>query len=509
MGCSLFSPLGSLCQGTDTRSAPLPYRACALLFPLLLALVFLAGCKVDQEKEVQRYKDVTQTATTQPGVYHAGQPLPLSLALSLANTQNEEIAERGEDYLQAYYEKDKAFAAFLPTFDLAATYFRRQRASGVSGNEVADISVPGRINVFRGFSDKYRFDAANLTIEERRHLLRDFQQQLLLYVAVTYYQILQAESSAQVLNQSLELQTARVRDVRAREQAGLARLLDVAQTQAQVSATQVGLIQALNAAKNGRSLLGYLIGQPIENSPLIDDLTPPQTLPPILEFQTSASVCREDLVAILNRIEARRNLVEAEFGRYYPSVTLNFEAFLFKQSEPTVSRWAALVEANMPIFTAGIIEADIKIAWSEFRKAVLTETNLRRKIMSDIQTTFDDVNDAAQAIVQLRVQENAAQLALDQSTAAYKVGLATNLEQLIAQDQLLSAQLGINNTEYDRKQFYLTLWRLSGQSVPRLIDRSGAILFEYPATQPSATQPAQTQSAPQPTLPPTPTQDAL
>jgi outer membrane protein TolC len=458
----------------------------------MLTLAFLTGCKVDQEKEVQQYNDVTQEAATQPGVYMTGDPLPLSLALSLANAQNEEIALRGEDYVQAYYEKDKAFAAFLPTFDLAATYFRRQRASGFSGNEVTNVSVPGRINVFRGFSDKYKFDAANLTIQERKSLLKDFQQQLLLYVAVTYYQVLQAESSAKVLSQSLELQTARVRDVRAREQAGLARLLDVAQTQAQVSATQVALIQALNAAKNGRSLLGYLMGQEIGKSPLMDELTPAQRMPDLLAFQMSGAQCREDLRAILNQIQARRKLVEVEVGRYYPSVTLNFEAFLFKQSEPTVSRWLALVELNMPIFTAGVIEADVKIAWSEFRKSVLTEANLRRKIMSDIQTSYDDVNDASQSIEQLRVQENAAQLALNQSSAAYKVGLATNLEQLIAQDQLLSAQLGINNTEYDRKLFYLTLWRNCGQSIPRLIDRKGQAQFEYPATQPGTGEPATT-----------------
>ncbi len=473
---------------------------------ILCALCVCAtGCKVDQDKEVERYKEVTRTATTQPTAYKAGAPLPLALALSLANTQNEEIALRGEDFIQAYYEKDKAFAAFLPTFDVAASYFRRQRASGFSGNEVTDVSIPGRINVFRGFSDKYRFDAANLTIEERKLALQDFQQHLLLQVAIAYYQVLQAESSAKVLQQSLELQTARVRDVRAREQAGLARLLDVAQTQAQVSATQVGLIQALNAAKNGRSLLGYLIGQEIGTSPLTDELAAPQNLPTLLEFQTSAAQCRQDLQAILMNIQARRNLVEAEFGRYYPSVTLNFEAFLFKQSEPTVSRWTALVEANMPIFTAGVIEADVKIAWSEFRKSVLNEANLRRKIMQDIQTSLDDVNDAASAIEQLKVQENAAQLALDQSTAAYKVGLATNLEQVIAQDQLLSAQLGINNTEYDRKQFYLTLWRLSGQSIPKLVDRDGVVLFEFPTTQ-AATQPATSQSATQ-TPPPTPLQE--
>jgi outer membrane protein len=463
-----------------------------LLTLLCLLCLGITACKVDQQQEVKTYKDVSESATTKPAPYRAGEPLPLALALALANNQNEEIAQRGEDYLQAYYEKDRAFAAFLPTFDLAATYFRRQRASGFGGNEVTDVSVPGSINVFNGFSDKYRLQAAELTIDERRLALQDFQQQLLLQVAITYYQVLQAESSAKVLQQSLELQTARVRDVRAREQAGLARLLDVAQTQAQVSATQVGLIQALNAAKNGRSLLGSLIGQDIGTSPLADQLTPPQNLPTLIEFQTSAALCRMDLQAILKQIQARRQRVEVEVGRYYPSVTLNFEAFLFKQSEPTVSRWAALVEVTMPIFSAGVIEADVKTAWSEFRKSILAESNLRRRIMQDIQASLDDVNDAASAIEQLRIGENAAQLALNQSTAAYKVGLSTNLEQLIAQDQLLSAQLGINNTEYDRKQFYLILWRLSGQSIPRLIDRDGALKFEYPSTsetQPSTSQP--------------------
>src|SRR6266705_3426642 len=65
----------------------------------------------------------------------------------------------------------------------------------------------------------------------------DAQAVVLLDVARTYYQVLRSERSVEVLKNSLNLQDARVRDFQARRRAGVVRPLDVAQTEAQASAT--------------------------------------------------------------------------------------------------------------------------------------------------------------------------------------------------------------------------------------------------------------------------------
>ena len=84
---------------------------------------------------------------------------------------------------------------------------------------------------------------------------------------------------------------------------------------------------------------------------------------------------------------------------------------------------------------------------------------------------------------ELQVQLRAAEEALLQADQSYKAGLGTNLERLIAQDSLLSAQLQLTSERYDQKIFYLSLLRAVGALSIRLPGEPA------PATQPSTTQP--------------------
>jgi hypothetical protein len=51
-------------------------------------------------------------------------------ALLLTNAQNESLSIEGERYLQALINRQRAVASFLPTLDLAPSYFRGEKVSG-------------------------------------------------------------------------------------------------------------------------------------------------------------------------------------------------------------------------------------------------------------------------------------------------------------------------------------------------------------------------------------------
>ena len=63
---------------------------------------------------------------------------------------------------------------------------------------------------------------------------------------------------------------------------------------------------------------------------------------------------------------------------------------------------------------------------------------------------------------QLRTQLTAAEEAFRQADRSYTAGLATNLERLTAQDELLSTQLQLASEEFNFKVFYLQLARAIG-----------------------------------------------
>ncbi len=448
-----------------------------LLIGLLIAL---SGCHLDQKKEIARYRKILDTDSP-PINFTPGEPLTLEQALALANAHNERLALRGEDYLQALIAKDRAAGSFMPTISLAPSYFWQQPVAGREENSGSgggstvsslnrryDLPINARWNLFNGFSDLANYRAAGRTIEQRRALLLDAQAIVLLDVARTYYQILRSERSVEVLNTSLNTQSARVSEFEARRRAGVVRPLDVAQTEAQLSATKVSLIDARSDVINGRSTLAFLVGAPVEKSPLIDQAALTQSVPSIENLQTEAFSHRQDLAAARSAIEASKFDVQAAIGHYFPSVSLNFNYFLHRETLPSESDWNGLLTANLPLFSGGVLEADLRLAWSLLRQAKLNESLTERQVLQDVRIAYENMLASQERLRELQVQLKAADEALLQAEQSYKAGLGTNLERLIAQDRLLSTQLQLTSERYDQKTFYLALLRSVGRLSIRL-----------------------------------------
>jgi outer membrane protein TolC len=433
--------------------------------PCLCAfLLCLAGCRIDQQAEIATYRSILDN--DQPAMaFVAGQALTLEDALALANQHNEMLNLRGEDYLQALIAKDRAAAAFQPTISLAPSYVSRDRYPGSDpdSNRYMDVPSQTNMNVFRGFGDLAAYRAAGTDILQRRALLLDAQANVLLDVADTYFQILRSEKSSQVLQSSLLTQEERVRDMRGRNAAGVARLLDLAQTEAQASQTRVTLLLAQNDVQNGRATLTRLLGVDVSASPLADERDTPTDIPPLPELLATAMANRQDLAAAAAAVESAKERVSVAMSHYYPSVTINFTYFLSRESMPNDSTWLALLSANFPIFSAGVIEADVRTAWSDLRQAALGESLTRKLVTEDVQIAFNNVQSARKRLDELQVQVRAAEEALRQADETYKAGLATNLERLTSQDQLLNAQLQLTFQTYQLKASHLRLLRATGR----------------------------------------------
>ncbi|HEV8290480.1 MAG TPA: TolC family protein [Tepidisphaeraceae bacterium] len=472
----------------------------ALILFTALASLAAGGCHLNQQKEVARYRKILD-ADAPPIDFTPGAPLSLEQALSLANQHNERLALRGEDYLQALIAKDRAFASFMPTISLAPTYFQQDEVAGQelnpggagTGNTVSsinhrlDVPITGRINLFNGFSDVAGYRAAKRTIEQRRALLLDAQAIVLLDVARTYYQVLRSERSVEVLKNSLNLQDERVRDFQARRRAGVVRPLDVAQTEAQASATRVSLIDARNDVVNGRTTLAFLVGAPVASSPLIDQAGVTQDVPSLETLQNEANARRQDLAATRAAVAAAKYDVDAAIGHYFPSITFNVNYFLHRESLPSESRWNEILSANLPIFSGGILEADLRLAWSLLRQAKLAESLTERQVLQDVRIAYENLLASQDRLRELQVQLKAAEEALTQAEQSWRAGLGTNLERLIAQDRLLSTQLQLTSERYDQKVFYLALLRAVGRLSIRLPGEPAPTTL--PTTFPATTQP--------------------
>ncbi len=453
-----------------------------------------AGCAVDQEKEVATYRKVLNAIVSSPATQPAG-PLTLDRALQLSNQTSEPLAEEGENYLQALIDKNRAVANFLPTVTFQPSYTVEDKFKPTNGNSTGTVSngyrplgsgvlqkteapVVGNINLFRGFGDRAFLQQAESVIEQRKQQLLNAQYTVLVNTAQMFYQVLRSEEEQVVLRNSVSLQEARVKDEENRLSNGLSTNLALAQVRAQSSNTRALLAAAEVDVVNGRTTLAYLIGEPIGDRQLVNNLLVPNPRPDVTTFERLALEHRPDLNAARAQVEAASAAVDVAFSQYYPSVNLNAEGFLYREYFADASKWNAVLSANIPIFSAGRINADVRTAWSRLRQAALIESDTRRSALRDVQNSYQNLLTADRRMTELQGAVAAAKEALKQSQSALANNLGLVLDVLTAQDQLLNSQLLLNSAEFDRSAFYLDLLRNTGKPP-----------VDLPTTRP-ATQPA-------------------
>jgi outer membrane protein TolC len=435
------------------------------LVAAVLATALAAGCTVDNAKEMATWRGKLDSPLPPAAALAPGQVLTLQQALAMANASNERLALSGENYLQALIDKDRAVAALLPSITLAPSYTQMQKFAAPS--QVLQLfplryaDVPVQIALQFSASDVAKVAKAEVLAEYQLSLLLNLQADILVETAQVYYQVLQLERQIGVLENSVKVQNERVRDMRDKQKAGLARPLDVSLLEADAAGTRASLVDARNRLTTARSGLAFLVGVPALPNPLSDAFAPP-TVPPLAEMQQQASTHRQDLLAARTLVAAADRGLNAAVTEYFPSLSLDLTTWLERQSFPPDSRWFITASLYMPIFSGGRIHADVRTASSLVRQAGQYLSLTSRQVTEQVEVAYANLEASGRRVEEYRTETAAAREALALAEQSYDVGLATNLERLIAQDRLLEAELQLAVEELNRKILYFQLSRQAG-----------------------------------------------
>ncbi len=427
---------------------------------LACACALLGACRVDEAAEVAEYRRVLDGGLPPAAPAEEPEPLDARRVMLLANQSSESLAVAGETYLQTVIDRRRAAAAWLPSLELSPSYFLRDGDGGGTDSGL-DVVASGTLDV-NPKSAAAGVRRADVEIERSRAQLYQAQDALLFDAARTLFEVLRSERSAAVLRASLDVQQARVDDVRARRDAGFARPLDVSLSESTMADARVGLLTAESNARTGRSLLGFLTGEDAADVPLDAALDVPEEVPELELLVAEAQRRRPDVQAAALAVTSAEEVVELAAAERWPSLELDLDAFLTRDSEPTDRDWDALLALHLPIFQAGLIQADVRDSLSQLRAAQLLSLRARREARRDVEVALENLRTSGERLAELRVQLATAREALSQAEGLYDAGLATNLERLTAQDDELRTALLLESAELERKVFYLDLLRTTG-----------------------------------------------
>ncbi len=155
-------------------------------------------------------------------------------------------------------------------------------------------------------------------------------------------------------------------------------------------------------------MLAFLVDAPIRENPLRDDFQAPQSVTYEGYWVEQAEATRQDLQAAHAAVRAARYNVEVAFGQYYPTFGLNTGWSLYQTPFQPFTMWSTLLDLNVPIYTGGLINAKVRTAWSQYRSACLTESQLKRQIDQNVQTAYINLGLAHAELDELETQVVAA-----------------------------------------------------------------------------------------------------
>ncbi|MGD0435722.1 MAG: efflux transporter outer membrane subunit [Bryobacteraceae bacterium] len=439
----------------------------------VLAAALLSGCTVGPN-----YK---RPAIATPANFRAPDPLPASQAASLADVKWFEVFK--DDKLQELIR-----TALAQNYDLRDAVARVEEARANLGitrsNQYPNFGASGAVDINRLSrngatpippellaSQNRNFGEASLNLlsfevdiwgrlrratEAARAQLLSAEENrkavvttLVSDVATAYLTLRELDYSLDISQRTLQNRQESLDLTKSRQTGGVATLLDLRQSEQLVytaAETIPSLESQIGQTENQiRLLLGENPGEVVRGHSLTEQGLPPEVpagLPSeLLERRPDIRAAEQDLIAANAEIGVAR-------AAYFP--TLSLSGALGGQSTQLAnlfsgpsSAWSLAPQLTQPIFTAGRLKSNVKLAEAQREHALI-------QYEKTIQTAFSEVSNvliAHQRVRESRIQQEALVFALQDrlrlAYIRYRGGVDTQLNALDADRDTFQAELDL------------------------------------------------------------------
>jgi outer membrane protein, multidrug efflux system len=287
-------------------------------------------------------------------------------------------------------------------------------------------------------------------------------------VATDYFQLLELDSELEISDRTLESRRASLELTRDRQRGGVATLLDLRQAEQLVDTAAESIPQLKLQIEQTEDQISLLLGKNPESIErghrFADEYVPPEVpagLPSaLLERRPDIRAAEQALIADNANIGVAK-------AAYFPQISLS--GFLGGQSSTLANlftgpnrAWTFTPQVSQPIFTAGRLKSNVRLAQAEYEEAQVAYEK-------SIRTAFQEVSDALIAHQRTREsrveQENLVAALQDRKRLAYaryQGGVDTQLNALDADRDLLSAELSLAQIRYNELTSVVQLYKALG-----------------------------------------------
>ncbi len=324
-----------------------------------------------------------------------------------------------------------------------------------------------------------------LTAESTKLKYQATVRDTLFGVARAYYDVLRQRDIVSVNQQTLDLATEQLDQAQKRLDAGDVARSDVLRAKATLEAARKTLIESTSALVLSRNTLGNILNL---DDPDAYEVTEPSAAKggnENFDFALQQAMSRREdyqisALAIKQDIE-RCNEIKGQYGpRIVADISQNWDRY--NGSDRSQDNWSASLALQIPIFTGGQREIDMRTSADQIQQTRMNHEKLAKTIQEEVKAAWMSVRTLRDTLVAVRAGLEAAEQNYKDLQVQYKEGAVTNLDVQIALRDLNNARTTLAAQTYDYQMALRDLERSEAAFQPLRVSKATTMLTARPAS---------------------------
>lgn len=361
--------------------------------------------------------------------------------------KNQENVLRGEQSLQAAkYRLTESKSDYFPQVSVDYT---QGIFNSTSSRATGSSTISTSMNFYDGGLRENKIKTARYGVDSSANNLERSKQTVINDVTRAYFTLLRTKKQNEVVKSQLKFLTSQLELIKARVEVGEAAAVEVLPVEAKAANARVDLLSSNNNIRSAAMQLQDAMGISLTVDFNVADYELKDfVIDPLDNYITAAKSNRPEVLESKAAVEsAKVNLEISKLqSRLRPQVSGTWKEPLIGNGKSDYSVSAGVV---FSIFDGGANKAAINASNTSLESAMIHQKQLDKDIITDVQLAYINVQNSMERMAASELSLKAAKASYDAQEERYKLGLATPLDLLNAQNEVVSAQYNAVQAKYD------------------------------------------------------------
>lgn len=357
---------------------------------------------------------------------------------------------------QAQFEANKETinsvkGALLPQVNAEASYFITDSDNRFADNDAANLSLTLNQSLY-DHANWARYEQAKFINQAADVTLQKAQQDLILRVAESYFDVLLAQKSLKLSKSKEEADFTQYETAQASAELGLSSMVDVLEAKSNYDLSKSDTINAENQLDIALENLANISGQSIADfkakglKGLLADVDLPVLNLAMKKLETQAKADNLDVITAQTQLGQATEEISVKKAGHLPS--FNFQA-QYQNTDYSNTNGGAFTDSDstrygvvmsVPIYSGGSTSSQVTAAKQETMAAQQALRDSQQTAVLNVRTQVKNLQQGEKLVKALREAVKSNDAFLESAEEGYRVGLRSLLEVLTARTNQTNAQ---------------------------------------------------------------------